>query len=73
MTKKFFKAVHKETGEAIFFGLEDIRAGRKGEKGLCIVLLTYERKIHTDSMYFENWLKDYHLQFNFKGEYYDYE
>jgi translation elongation factor EF-1beta len=80
--KKHFKATHKETGEEIFFGLEDIYCYITLQDGasttlnigeLALNIETFEGIDTGDTIYSEELLKDYHLQFKFKGEYYAYE
>lgn len=64
-TNKHFRATHKETGEQIEFGLEDICTSG----GLTGIVGTK----HTNSVYMKYWLKDYAIEYQHEGEYYEYK
>ena len=72
MSKKHFKATHKESGEVIKFDLEDITTFTCKGKDLGL----WDKKecnvtdLNFDEM--EDWLNDYHLQYLHNGEYHDY-
>jgi len=80
MTNKlpFFKAVHKETKEAIGFGVEDIQATTETYPGqeLTLVFGTLGRCTKGGLVTGAHWLKshkDYNLFYLHEGEYYAYE
>jgi hypothetical protein len=80
MTKKFFKATHKKTGEEIFFGLDDIGSIRWNyETDIRLACTAVHIDVgdidqrNTKHQFLANWLKDYNLQYLHQGSYYDYE
>jgi len=79
MTKPFFKAVHRGTGETIEFDLSDIFSAKMEilrlmmhpEKGIGLIITLGGRRMPVGD--FEDWLKDYDLFYFHEGEYFDYE
>lgn len=72
---KHFRAINKQTKEVIEFGLEDIEAliTDCGHPELFLDDNNNELYMWLNIDSFRHWLKDYSLQYNHKGEYYDYD
>lgn len=62
---KHFRATHRETGSVIEFGLEDIAIEFSFPTILVLTLAGHQ--VPT------NWMKHYTLEYNHKGEFYEYE
>lgn len=85
MTNKHFKAVHKQTGETIEFGLEDImsrfwlEAHFEDDMQFSMGLVqpggsaVKFENASQNKAYLSDWLKDYDLFYQHQGEYYVYE
>ena len=74
MSKKHFKATHRESGEVIEFDLGDIHIDKDIDSKECLWLCQrneedYEGLFVRDM---KHWLKDYDLQYLHNGEYHDY-
>jgi len=78
MTNKHFRAIAKAGGEPIYFGLEDL-VGSLSSRDTSEVVpsITIWRddppNIHCKHWQLKDWLKDYDLQYNHEGDWYDYE
>ena len=75
MSKKHFKACHKESGEVVEFDLGDIDMycleNSMGEQSFSLFIKEDIIGKSDDSNIIEH-LKDYHLQYLHAGEYHDY-
>lgn len=72
---KHFRAKHKETGEVIEFGLEDIECiGCDAGSEILLDLKGDPReRFFTGQDELRSWLKGYNLEYNHKGEWFKYE
>ena len=69
---KHFRATHKETGNVIEFGLEDVSIDiyDVGSPQCFLLNLEWPQKDYEDMREF---LKEYDLEYNHKGEWFKYE